>query len=188
MAVTVKSHTIWTICHGSQEVIVPNQLVRMVAGEPFFRLSSTNYSLVKLIAGGHVNIIGKKNLTLSGNTGLKRLVELRNMASGITPPERTGMLLPDAPPCKKPRKAKAAPKAEDADDHGVVSFHVLGYDGLVTAMKASHPSEDLVVSMDGSVLDIVFGLIIGHGLDLDAKKERDYCRTGKWSKQPDAPE
>jgi hypothetical protein len=167
---------------------VPNQLVRMVAGEPFFRLSSTNWSMCKLIAGGHVDSI-PRNPTLAGNTGLKRLVELRNMASGITPPERTGMQLLDAPPCKKPRKAKAAPPAEDADDPGVVSFHVLGYDGLVTAMKASHPSEDLVVSMDGSVLDIVFGLIIGHGLDLDAKKHgRGYCRTGKWSKQPDAPE
>jgi hypothetical protein len=116
-------------------------------------------------------------------------VGLRNTASGLVPerPSSASRLMDQVPgaeqPAKKPKIARRpGPQAEDADGDGdeVVSFQVEGHRGLVTAKKAMRPTEDLVVAMNGSVLNIVFGAIISHGLDLDTKKQ--YTKTGKFSK------
>lgn len=189
MAVSVSSHTTWTIRHGDQQVVAPDNMVQMLKGEPFFRLSSTNRSLVKLIAASHVdNFQGFTNPTLAGSTGLKLMVNLRNAASGLglerpSPASRLLDPVPGASPKKKPKRARrSGPQAEDDDGDGdeVVSFQVEEHGGLVVAKKAVHLSEDLVVAMTGSVLDVVFSTIISHGLDLDAKKQ--YTKTGKYSK------
>ena len=187
MAVSVLSHTTWSIRHGEQLIHAPDNLVQVLKGEALFRLMATNRSLCKLVAGGHVdNFQGYTNPTLAGNTGLKMLVGLRNTASGLVAERPSSRLLDAAAeeqPAKKPKKARSSRlQAEDADGAGdeVVTFQVEGYEGLVTAKKAMNPTEDLVVAMNGSVLDIVFGTIISHGLDLSATNH--YTKTGKYSK------
>lgn len=194
MSVSVSSHTTWTIRHGEQQVVAPDNMVQMLKGEPFFRLSSTNRSLVKLVAAGHVdNFQGFTNPSLAGSTGLKLMLDLRNAASGLAietqfPASRLLDPVPGASPKKKPKRARrSGPPAEDDEGDGdeVVSFQVGEYGGLVVAKKAVHPSQDLVVAMTGSVLDVVFSTIISHGLDLDAKKS--YTKTGKFSKPQHPP-
>jgi len=186
MAVTVVSHTTWSISHGEQLIHAPDNLVQMLKGEAFFRLMATNRSLCKLVAAGHVdNFQGYTNPTLAGNTGLKLLVGLRNTASGLVadrPASRLMDPVPGASPKKKPRKARSSRQAEDADGAGdeVVTFQVEGYEGLVTAKKAILPTEDLVVALNSSVLEIVFGIILSHGVDLQATNH--YTKTGKYSK------
>ena len=170
MAVSVLSHTTWSIRHGEQLIHAPDNLVQMLSGEAFFRLMATNRSLCKLV----------------GNTGLRMLVGLRNTASGLVVEKPYSRLLDAAseePAAKKPRRARSSrPQADDADGAGdeVVTFQVEGYEGLVRAKKAILPTEDLVVALNGSVLDIVFGIILSHGVDLNATNH--YTKTGKYSK------
>ena len=189
MAVRVSSHTTWTIHHGEQHVIAPDNMVQMVNGEPFFRLSSTNRSLVKLVAAGHVdNFQGFTNPSLAGSTGLKLMLDLRNAASGlgVQPQDPAHQLMdpvPGASPKRKPKRARrsglpAEAYAGDCDE--VVSFQVGEHGGLVVAKKAAMAAEDLVVAMTSSVLDVVFSTIISHGLVLDAKKS--YTKSGRFSK------
>ena len=188
MAVSVLSHTTWSIRHGEQLIHAPDNLVQVLKGEAFFRLMATNRSLCKLVAAGHVdNFQSYTNPTLAGNTGLRMLVSLRNTASGLVVEQKPVRRLLDAavqqPAAKKPRRAKSSrPRADDADGAGdeVVTFQVEGYEGLVRAKKAILPTEDLVVALNGSVLNIVFGTMISHGLDLNATNH--YTKTGKYSK------
>ncbi len=186
MAVTVLSHTTWSISHGKQLIAAPDHLVQMLGGEAFVRLMATNRSLCKLVAAGHVdNFQGYTNPTLAGNTGLKLLVGLRNTASGLVAEKPSNRLVDAASaeqPAKKARRARSSRQAEDADGGGddVVTFQVEGYEGFVTAKKAILPTEDLVVALNGSVLEIVFGTIISHGVDLNATTH--YSKTGQYSK------
>jgi hypothetical protein len=187
MAVSVLSHTTWSISHGEQLIHAPDHLVQTLGGEAFVRLMATNRQLCKLVAAGHVESFQSyTNPTLAGNTGLKMLVGLRNTASGLVVEKPYSRLLDAAseePAAKKPRKAKSSrPQAVDADGAGdeVVTFQVEGYEGVVRAKKALLPTEDLVVALNGSVLNIVFGIILAHGVDLNAANH--YNKTGRYSK------
>jgi hypothetical protein len=179
MSVSVSTTTLYSISHGDQHSAVPAELVKLVGGKPFLKLKATHYKLVRLIVGGQVGNIAK-NSSLAANTGLRKLIELRNVASGFaktgSPPPNKLIAEGDCAerPTKKQRwhweSGSHQQPGEHLDDPVVVSFQVAGYDGLVTAIKAYHAKEELVVAMDDAVLDIVFSLIIGSGVDLEPKK------------------
>jgi hypothetical protein len=184
MPVSVSSTTQWTISNGDQQWLVPASLVKLAGGKPFLVLKATQYKLIRLIAADQLDKIATHS-TLSGNKGLQKLIELRNVASGFVPsvPDYTSKLM-----AEEEVQEKAAKKAkwswvsgshqqpeEHNDDPEVVSFKCLnsldGFDGQVTAIKAYHAKQQLQVAMDPDVLNIVFNLIIDSGLDLTPKKK-----------------
>jgi hypothetical protein len=172
----------WTLSNGDLQWPVPAEYVKMSGGQPFLLVVSTNHKLIRLITAGQLHDV-PKNSSLAGNKGLQKLIDLRNVASGFRMGTCAKSLMAEEDdedeekPTKKAKWTWASgchqQPGEHDDDPEVVSFKVPGHAGMVTAFKAYHAKQQLLVSMDDAVLRIVFSLIIGSGLDLAPTKKKE---------------
>jgi hypothetical protein len=181
MPVSISSTLVWTITNGEQQMTVPPELLKLAGGKPFLVLKPTNQKLVRLIAGGQLDDVPKANASLSANKGLQNLVDLRNLASGFIPAGTSKLMAEEDVADQAAKKARkwlfSSGSHQKPDDHHdepeLVTFNVDGYDGQITAIKAYHARETLILALDDAVLNIVFSLMIDSGLDLTPIKKKE---------------
>jgi hypothetical protein len=188
--ISVESKTQWTISHGGFEIDVPAKLIKMIENKPFLRMQATHYKLAKLVCG-HEQAL-PHNRSFANNTGLKKLKELRNKASGLCPPVAPAVKVnlldeDDDPkdeediPAKQPPKKVRRTAVPQALLPELVVFDLDGY-GVVRALRAKHPTENLWLSLEAEVLHHVFHYITDVARD-EEKMSRAYIKTGKFKKQ-----
>jgi hypothetical protein len=160
--ITVVSKTIWSVDHGGNLVDVPAKLLKLIEGQPFMKLAATNHASLRIVTGSFGGNL-PHNATLANNTGLKHLKELRNVASGLVVIQPADILMDDDSdkdeelPAKQPvKRRKIGPVP--ATHCPIVSFELPNY-GLIKAARASKVHEDLIISMEGDVLERAFDYI-----------------------------
>ena len=176
--ITVVSKTVWSIDHGGWAMDVPAKLLKTIEGHPFLMMAATNYGVMRLITGTFSGTL-PHNASLANNPGLKDLKELRNVASGlvatVAAPE-ANILEDDSdkeeeePPAKQPQKRRKTCTAQSSHCP-IVSFELPDY-GLIKAARAKKVHEDLVISLEGDVLERAFNYIKDSATDLHIQMQQ----------------
>jgi hypothetical protein len=161
--ITVVSCTKWSVSHGGKIVPVPAKLIKTIEGQPFIKMVATNYAMDEIISGSRY-ALSEPDGCLVNNCGLKQLKELRNVASGLVASQRACMDDDDTeneeePPAKQPVKKRKLIGQPAAVHCPVVSFELPDY-GLIIAARAVKCHEDIILSMQGDVLERAFNFIV----------------------------
>jgi hypothetical protein len=172
--ITAVCCTTWSVDHGGIEPLpVPDKLIKIIEGKPFIKMAATHKALGYIISASRYHLAPAK---LATNSGLQDLKELRNVASGLVV-SQNGCLDDDEtenegdPPARQPVKRRKL--GQPATVHcPIVSFELPNY-GLVKAARAVTGNEDLILSMEGYVMERAFNYIVDSDLQ-DQRSHKGY--------------
>ena len=179
---------------------VPTDCIKRVDDTDFVKCRAYDPGFVRLVCAGHVDIPKKSRPSLAQCDGWKELLKLRNdaAASSEAPeadvmepkPKRSiaQMLFENAAPAAKkarkcPPKMNAARLQELRENPEVFEFEVPGFnscpDMLITAIKPSHPCDELAIKCDEGTIEHVIEFLRASGLDRDCLLNKRQYGTGK---------
>ena len=140
---------------GKAWTLKASQVVKVVDGHDFVKLSAIDSGFVNVVVGGSCKLA--RNPSLAGCTGLKELVNLRNdqQMDDLKPVAPSLFDQPVVGPPKKQRRTKA--QLQEMREHPVVVTVYLppfgDYPGIdLKLLRPLHAHADLVVELDAAML------------------------------------